>query len=40
MANRLKVANVHAVLTLHQQGWSNRRIARELGVPTENSIRQ
>ncbi len=32
MANRLKVASVHAILTLHQQGWSNRRIARELGL--------
>jgi transposase len=32
MANCLKVARVHAILTLHQRGWSNRRIARELGL--------
>ena len=32
MANHLKVAMIHAILTLHQRGWSNRRIARELGV--------
>jgi len=32
MANRLKMAMIHAILTLHQRGWSQRRIARELGV--------
>ena len=33
MANRIKMANVQAILTLHQNNnWSNRRIARELGV--------
>ena len=32
MANRLKVANVVSIQTLHEQGWSQRRIARELGV--------
>jgi len=32
MANWLKVARVHAIRLLHQQGWSNRRIARELGI--------
>ena len=33
MANRIKMANVQAILTLHQNdGWSNRRIARELGL--------
>jgi transposase len=32
MANHLKVAMIHAILTLHQRGWSQRRIARELGV--------
>lgn len=33
MANRIKMANVHAILTLHQNNnWSNRRIARELGI--------
>lgn len=32
MANRLKVANVHAILTLHQQRWSNRSAAADPGV--------
>ena len=30
MANRLKMAVVNAIITLHQRGWTNRRIAREL----------
>jgi len=32
MVNELKVANVLSIKTLHAQGWSQRRIARELGV--------
>ena len=32
MANRLKVAKVLSVKQLHNQGWSQRRIARELGI--------
>ena len=33
MANQIKMANIQAILTLHQNnGWSNRRIARELGI--------
>ena len=32
MANRLKMAIVTSILTLHKRGWSQRRIARELGV--------
>jgi transposase len=32
MANRLKMAKVDAVLRLHQQHWSIRRIAKELGI--------
>lgn len=32
MANRLKVAEVDAILLLHKQGWSNRRIARNLNI--------
>jgi len=32
MANQLKMAKIHSILTLHQQGWSNRRIARTLGI--------
>ena len=32
MANRLKMAKIDAILHLHQQHWSIRRIAKELGV--------
>lgn len=32
MANHLKVAKVSSIKELHAQGWSQRRIARELGV--------
>ncbi len=32
MANQLTMANIQSILTLHQRGWSNRRIARTLGV--------
>ena len=32
MANQLKMALVETVLRLHAQGWSQRRIARELGI--------
>lgn len=32
MANKLKMAQVHTIETLWKQGWSCRRIARELGV--------
>jgi transposase len=32
MANRLKMAKIDAVLHLHKQHWSIRRIARELGI--------
>ena len=32
MANQLKMAKVSSILTLHKRGWSERRIARELGV--------
>lgn len=32
MANRLKVAKAASTHDLHAQGWSQRRIARELGV--------
>lgn len=32
MVNRLKVSTVHSLLELHDQGWSARRIARELGL--------
>ena len=39
MANQLKVVKVHAILTLHEQGWSYRRIARELGIRRETVSR-
>ena len=32
MANRLKMAIVSSILTLAKRGWSQRRIARELGI--------
>jgi transposase len=32
MANRLKMAKVHAIQVLRSRGWSIRRIARELGI--------
>ena len=35
MANQLKVAKVLSIQTLHAQGWSQRRIARELGIDRE-----
>lgn len=35
MANQLKMAEVQAILALAQSGWSNRRIARHLGVHRE-----
>ena len=39
MANRLKVAKVLSIKQLHDQGWSQRRIARELGISRER-VRQ
>ena len=35
MANRLKMDLVRTILALHELGWSNRRIARELGIDRE-----
>ena len=35
MANQLKMAVVDAIITLKQRKWSNRRIARELGIDRE-----
>ena len=32
MANYLKMAKASAILTLKEHGWSQRRIARELGI--------
>jgi len=39
MANLLKMANIETIHTLHQQGWSQRRIARELGINRETVAR-
>ncbi len=39
MANQLKVAVVHAIIGLLEQGWPYRRIARELGVHRETVAR-
>ncbi len=39
MANRLKMARVQSILSLHAQGWSRRRIARELCVDRETVSR-
>ena len=40
MANELKVAKVLSIKALHSQGWSQRRIARELGVNRSTVARQ
>lgn len=40
MANQLKMAKIDAVLHLHQQNWSIRRIARELGIHRDSVSRQ
>lgn len=39
MANRLKMAKIQAILELHQRGWSQRRIAHELGIDRETVSR-
>ncbi len=39
MANQLKMAEIHAILTLCVRGWSFRRIARELGIHRETVAR-
>jgi transposase len=39
MPNRLKMTTVQAVMALHQRGWSQRRIARELGIDRETVSR-
>src|SRR5262245_4686036 len=32
MANQLRMALIDSIFMLHQRGWSQRRIARELGI--------
>jgi transposase len=39
MANQLKMAAVDTILTLHGLGWSQRRIAQELGIDRETVAR-
>ena len=39
MANRLKMAKIHAIIGLLEQNWSYRRISRELGVDRETVAR-
>jgi len=39
MANRLKMANIHAIIGLLEQKWSYRRIARELGIDRDTVAR-
>jgi transposase len=39
MANQLKVAKVLSIQALHARGWSQRRIARELGIHRETVAR-
>ena len=40
MANDLEVAKVHSIQTLRERSWSQRRIARELGIDREMVARQ
>ena len=39
MANRLKMAKIDAIVQLHEQNWSNRRIATELGIHRDTVAR-
>lgn len=39
MANLLKVVMVETIVSLHNRGWSKRRIARELGIDRETVAR-
>jgi len=39
MANQLKMAQVHAIQVLRDQGWSQRQIARELGIHRDTVAR-
>ena len=35
MANQFTMADIQAILRLHERGWRNRRIARELSIDRE-----
>ena len=39
MSNRLKVAMIDVILSLHRKGWSQRRIATELDINRETVAR-
>ena len=39
MANHLSMAIIDSILPLHQRGWSQRRIARELNIDRETVAR-
>ena len=39
MSNLLKVAMIDIILSLHRQGWSQRRIASELEINRETVAR-
>jgi transposase len=39
MSNQLKVAMIETILSLRQRGWSQRRIARELGIDRQTVAR-
>jgi transposase len=39
MANHLSMANIDFIVTLHQRGWSQRRIARQLDINRETVAR-
>ena len=40
MANHKSVAMIDTLITLHKQGWSNRKISRELEVDRETVSEQ
>ena len=39
MSNLLKMAMIDIILSLHRRGWSQRRIAGELGINRETVAR-
>jgi DNA-binding transcriptional MocR family regulator len=39
MSNRIKMAMIQSILSRHEKRWSNRRIARELGIHRETVSR-
>ena len=39
MSNQLQVAMIETILSLRQRGWSQRRIARELGIDRQTVAR-